>query len=158
MLTSIAALNCFALGAFALLVAVRYTARERAYTEACVVTYILVLFNLLLKLGDAALPVALTLQCFPESAVLNFNTSLVSTNCVRPCMVGDLYAVYAFYAFGKTAVGAADVVLSTGFLVRRPMDWYRLKSANYASERPKRAEKSRWRERLRSMSRSSSSS
>ena len=49
-------------------------------------------------------------------------------NCVRPCMLGDLYAVYALYAIGKTLVGACDIVLSTGFLLWRPRDWYRTNS------------------------------
>lgn len=132
LLASISAVNCFALLALALIVTVRYLARERSYGEACLVTYMLVACNLLLQLTDATLPIFLTTSCFPDSLLPPFNSTLMGPNCIRPCMLGDLYAVYGLYAIGKALVGATDVLLCTGFLLRRPADWYRDRSATHA--------------------------
>ena len=128
LLALIATVNCFSLCAFALIVLVRYLSKERSYKEACVVTYVLVALNLLLQLADATLPMVLTSNCFADTWLPPFNTTLMTLNCVRPCMLGDLYAAYALYALGKTCVGACDMYLSTGFLIRRPQDWYRTTS------------------------------
>ena len=122
-------LNFFAIAAFALIVIVRYAAEERAYQEACVVTYILVLINLALKLADTGLPLVAAFTCFPSSSVFDFNSTLISANCVQPCVIGDFFAFYALYAYSKAAMGIADVLLSTGFLMRRPWDWYRVGSS-----------------------------
>ena len=124
LLSSISALNLFSVAAFALLVTIRFVAPERSYTEACLVTYALVSLDLLLKLSDAALPVALTVTCFPESAQPPFNSTIVAYNCVRPCAIGDLYAVYFFYCLAKTSIGCADIVVSLPFLLRKPKEWY----------------------------------
>ena len=132
LLASISAVNCFALLALALIVTVRYLARERSYGEACLVTYVLVACNLLLQLTDATLPIFLTTSCFPDSLLPPFNSTLMGPNCIRPCMLGDLYAVYGLYAIGKALVGTTDVLLCTGFLLRRPADWYRDRSATHA--------------------------
>lgn len=125
MLAATATFNMFAIGTFALLVAVRVFAKERAYSEACIITYILVALAVVLKVVDLALPIALTAVCFPDSALPPFNSTLVAHNCAVPCMVGDLYAAYGLYMIGKVGVGLADLLLSTGFLVRKPRDWYR---------------------------------
>ena len=55
----------FALVAFALLVGVRVFAKERAYAEACVITYLLVALSVLLKAADLAVPWVTTVVCFP---------------------------------------------------------------------------------------------
>ena len=115
LLALIATVNCFSLCAFALIVLVRYLSKERSYKEACIVTYVLVALNLLLQLADATLPMVLTSNCFADTWLPPFNTTLMTLNCVRPCMLGDLYAAYALYALGKTCVGACDMYLSTGF-------------------------------------------
>jgi hypothetical protein len=126
LLASMATLNLFALIAFAVIVSIRYMAKERAYHEACCITYVLVAFNLLLKLADAALPVATTAQCFPDSVLPPYNSTLSSHNCAVPCSLGDLYATYALYCLAKTSVGTVDIVLTTGFLLRKPREWYRM--------------------------------
>ena len=115
----------FALVAFALLVGVRVFAKERAYAEACVITYLLVALSVLLKAADLAVPWVTTVVCFPDSALPPFNSTLVAHNCDRPCMLGDIYATYGLYCIGKAIVGVADLVMSTGFLLRKPRDWYR---------------------------------
>ena len=125
-LTSIAALNLFSILAFAVIVSVRIMAPDRSYTEACIVTYILVVLDILLKLGDATLPVALTITCFPSSFEPPFNNGTLSTgNCVVPCGLGDFFAMYGWYGVSKSAVGVVDVLLATPFLLRKPRDWYR---------------------------------
>ena len=63
---------------------------------------------------------------------LTVSSTLLGPNCVRPCLLGDLYAVYGLYAIGKACMGTADVILCTGFLLRRPRDWYRARSATHA--------------------------
>ena len=125
LLSAIAALNLFSITAFALLVGVRCVTPERSFSEACIVTYVLVGLDVLLKLGDATLPIALTVHCFPESAVLGYNSSLISSNCAVPCLLGDLFAIYGLYGVSKCAVGIMDIVLATPFLLAKPRHWYR---------------------------------
>ena len=125
MLASIAALNLFSVFAFGLLVAIRLLAPERSYAEACIVTYVLVCLDVLLKLADASLPVALTVRCFPTSFAPPVNATLIAANCDVPCAIGDFYAMYGFYGVSKTLVGAVDVLIATPFLCRKPIDWYR---------------------------------
>ena len=71
----------------ALVVGVRWVSPARIYTEACLVTYVLVVLDLLLKLCDASLPIVLTVRCFPQSVVPPFNSFLafrVENNSSRP--------------------------------------------------------------------------
>jgi len=128
MLASIAAINLFSILAFVVVVAVRLLAPERSYAEACLVTYLLVSLDMVLKLTDASLPIALTASCFPESIAPPFNGSLVTYRCDVPCVLGDFYAVYAFYGISKCAVGLVDLALATPFLCRKPRDWYQWRS------------------------------
>jgi hypothetical protein len=72
--------NLFSILALVLVVAVRWVAPDRSYTEACLVTYVLVVLDVLLKLADATLPITLTTSCFPESLVPPFNSSLIARN------------------------------------------------------------------------------
>ena len=126
MLTSIAILNFFSVCAFMLLVAVRVMAPDRSYVEACCVTYVLVILDVLLKMADAALPVALTATCFPQSFDPSLNNgALYATTCAVPCILGDFFATYGFYGLSKTIVGSLDLCLATPFLIRKPKDWYR---------------------------------
>ena len=126
LLTSIASLNFFSVCAFTLLVAVRIMSPERSYTEACIVTYVLVCLDVLLKMADAALPVALTATCFPQSFDPSLNNgALYATTCVVPCMLGDFYATYGIYGISKSVVGTLDLLVATPFLMRKPKDWYR---------------------------------
>ena len=125
LLASTAALNMFSVLAFVVIVSVRWIVPDRSYTEACLVTYILVALDVVLKLCDASLPIVLTVQCFPTSVVPPFNGTLFAPNCDVPCVLGDLYAMYGFYGISKCFVGVVDLVLATPFLVSKPRDWYR---------------------------------
>ena len=125
LLASIAAINLFSVLAFVLVVGVRWCVPDRSYKEACLVTYVLVALDMLLKLVDASLPIVLTATCFADSITLNMNGTMLAPNCVVPCALGDLYATYGFYGIGKSAVGIADMIVATPFLVSKPLDWYR---------------------------------
>ena len=124
-LTTVASLNAFAVLSFVMVASIRWVTKDRSYTEACLVTYVIVFVELVLKLVDATLPVVVTAHCFPQSIVPPFNTTFSAYNCAQPCMAGDLFAVYALYCLAKTGIGAADLLVSTPTLLRKPREWYR---------------------------------
>jgi hypothetical protein len=126
-----AVLNFFSVTALLLIVLIRWFSQERSYTDAHLVTSILVLLDVGLKLGDIGTPVMLSAVCFPESVVPPFNNSMHMGNCARPtCPVGNLFAMYALYTLLKALCGGLDLVLNTETLVRKPRDWYRLRGTH----------------------------
>ena len=65
-------------------------------------------------------------------------------HCVRPCLLGDLYAMYFFYCLAKTSAGVVDILLSLPFLIRKPKDWYRLSGTSMDIPRPPSSKAGRW--------------
>ena len=122
MLLSSATFNGFALATVLLFLAIRWTSEERSYSESHCITLIILVLGILLKIVDLILPLVLATGCFTPP----YYSGMASAGCDVPCVVGELFAIYAMYAFAKVAIGVLDL-WHTGFQFERTSFWYRTK-------------------------------
>ena len=122
MLLSTATFNGFALATVLLFLGVRWLSEERSYRESHGITLIILVAGILLKVVDGILPLVLAARCFTPP----YYEGMASAGCGVPCVVGELFAIYALYAFGKVALDLLDL-WHTGFQFERTRFWYRTK-------------------------------
>ena len=93
MLLSTATFNGFALATVLLFLGVRWLSEERSYRESHGITLIILVAGILLKVVDGILPLVLAARCFTPP----YYEGMASAGCGVPCVVGELFAIYALY-------------------------------------------------------------